>query len=66
MTWAWRYYRDDAGESCGGSKGFDTREAAEAWLSETWTKLDAAGIREVELVEGGSNEPAYRMSLTEG
>jgi hypothetical protein len=61
VSWAWGYVT--RGEACGASKEFESRDAAEAWLSESWTKLVESRIEEVELAEDG--EVAYRMKLSE-
>jgi hypothetical protein len=60
VTARWRYL-DASGESCGASREFNDQEEAEAWLSDEWVKLLAAGIREVELIDGGT--ASYRMDL---
>lgn len=61
MSWTWRYVT--GGEVCGASKEFESRDAAEAWLSDSWPKLADGRVEEVELAEDG--EVAYRMSLSE-
>jgi hypothetical protein len=61
MSWTWRYVT--RGEVCGASKEFESRDAAEAWLSESWPKLADSRIEEVELAEDG--EATYRMKLGE-
>jgi len=62
VTVRWRYL-DASGESCGVSREFDTRGEAEAWLGESWSNVAAAGIQEVELVDG--DRVVYRMGLRE-
>ena len=62
MTVVWRYL-DASGESCGTSREFPDRDDAERWLAESWQKLAASGIGEVELLDGGRSE--YRMRLGE-
>lgn len=36
----------------GAGQEFESREEAEAWLSETWPELEDAGVESVTLMEG--------------
>jgi hypothetical protein len=58
----WRYL-DASGTETGSSDRFDDREAAEAWLGETWAELLDRGVEEVALTDGGRT--LYRMGLRE-
>lgn len=58
----WRYF-DGTGAQAGGSKPHETREEAEAWMGERWSKLLDQGIAEVALAEGRTKGFLYRMKL---
>jgi hypothetical protein len=60
LTFTWRYLGAD-GEDRGASDPFPDREAAEAWIGDSWSELLDGGVEEVALVEDGSE--AYRMGL---
>jgi hypothetical protein len=60
---AWRLI-DQRGSERGRSEPFADRDAAEAWVGETWESLAADGVAEVELLEDG--ESVYRMALSQG
>jgi hypothetical protein len=62
MTWTWSYV-GASGEPCGTSREFASQDEAEAWLSSSWKELEAGGIAEVELADGG--QVSYRMKLEE-
>jgi hypothetical protein len=57
----WRYL-DREDRDAGRSGGFDDREAAEAWLSSSWSSLAGGGVATVVLVE--DDDEVYRMSLS--
>ena len=65
MALAWALY-DAAGAEAGRSEAFPDREAAEAWLADSWADLAASGVAEVELLDADGGESLYRMSLAEG
>jgi hypothetical protein len=58
-------YLDAAGDQVGESETFEDREAAEAWLGETWSDLLQRGIEEVSLEDRGRKRTLYRMGLRE-
>lgn len=58
----WRYL-DREGSETGASEAFDDREAAEAWLGESWSDLLSRGVEEVALTDG--ERTLYRMGLRE-
>jgi hypothetical protein len=60
LTFAWRYL-GPAGEDRGRSDPFPDREAAEAWMGDSWAELLENGVEEVALEVEGSE--AYRMGL---
>jgi hypothetical protein len=60
LTFAWRYIGPD-GEDRGRSDPFPDREAAEAWIGDSWSELLERGVEQVALEEDGSE--AYRMGL---
>jgi hypothetical protein len=61
-SFGWRYL-DAAGADVGSSESFGGRDAAEAWLAEAWVDLSGRGVEEVVLVDRGTGESLYRMSL---
>ncbi len=50
MAWAWTYEQDGGAQT---SAAFPSQTDAEAWLSESWSGLRDAGVREVTLTENG-------------
>lgn len=56
-------YLDADGRDVGRSDPFPDREAAEAWLGESWSDLLGRGIERVALSEG--DRELYRMGLRE-
>ena len=62
MTFFWLLF-DASGGASGRSEEFAEQATAEAWLSEQWPDLVAAGTVEVALRDG--DDERYRMSLLE-
>jgi hypothetical protein len=60
----WRYL-DASGGQVGESGSFEEREAAEAWLGDTWSDLLQRGIEEVVLEDRDRGRTLYRMGLRE-
>ena len=60
----WRYL-DVAGDDLGESEPFEEREAAEAWLGESWSGLLNRGVEEVVLEDRDRDRTLYRMGLRE-
>jgi hypothetical protein len=60
----WRYLGAE-GEEAGRSELFPDRAAAEAWLSESWSRLWDLGVHEVVLMDETDSRDLYRMSLSE-
>lgn len=60
----WRYLGAE-GAGVGESDPFPDREAAEAWLGESWSDLLARGVEEVVLVDRDRDRTLYRMGLRE-
>ena len=58
----WRYL-DASGAETGTSDPFEDREAAEAWLGESWADLLEGGVEQVALTDG--ERTLYRMGLRE-
>ena len=58
----WRYL-DATGTETGTSEAFAERDAAEAWLGDTWADLLERGIEAVALADG--DRTLYRMGLRE-
>jgi hypothetical protein len=63
-VFVWRYV-DVAGDELGESQPFEEREAAETWLSESWSDLLQRGIEEVVLEDRDRSRTLYRMGLRE-
>jgi hypothetical protein len=63
-VFVWRYL-DAEGARAGESGPFPDREAAEAWLGETWSDLLAEGVEEVALEDRDRDRTLYRMGLRE-
>jgi hypothetical protein len=61
MPYSWIEF-DGSGET-GRSGPFADRGEAEAWMGEAWEQLLDRGVLAVELVDDGSGEALYRMSL---
>ena len=61
----WRYF-DATGAEAGGSEPHETREEAEAWMGERWSKLLDGGIAEVALADDRTGGFVYRMKLRAG
>ncbi|HYU59060.1 MAG TPA: hypothetical protein VEO00_13575 [Actinomycetota bacterium] len=61
---SWRYL-DAGGRETGRSDPFTDREAAEAWMGESWQTLLAAGNEEVALHDDERDRTVYRMGLRE-
>lgn len=58
MGFRWRYEDATSGEvaappGVGAEAEFDDQAEAEAWFSDTWEDLRAAGVHQVVLLEGG-------------
>ena len=53
---------DDVGNKARASEDFGTRSDAEAWMTDGWAELRAAGGKTVVLVSDG-DRVVYRMSL---
>ena len=62
FTWA---YLDEAGEEVGRSEGFADREAAEAWMGQSWQDLLDRGVEQVALEDDERGSRVYRMGLRE-
>jgi hypothetical protein len=60
--WRWTML-DSSGTELRSSETFDSKQAAEQWLTATWRGLLDEGARSVSLTENGREE--YRMGLTE-
>jgi len=60
---AW-HYLDDSGDELGRSRSFPDREAAEAWIGESWADLLENGIEEAILIDEDRSERVYRMGLS--
>lgn len=58
-------YLDASGDQVGESEGFEDRQAAEAWLGETWSDLLQRGVEEVVLEDRDRKRTLYRMGLRE-
>lgn len=58
-------YLDAAGDQVGESEAFEDRQAAEAWLGDTWSDLLQRGVEEVALEDRAGERTLYRMGLRE-
>lgn len=56
-------YIDADGETTGASEKFDTQEAAEAWVGETYEQLAKDGIAEMILRDLDGDKEIYRMGM---
>jgi hypothetical protein len=63
-VFVWRYLTA-SGDVAGSSDRFEDRAAAETWLSSTWEDLLDRDLDAVELLDEGTGDPVYRMSLRE-
>ena len=60
MAWTWTLF-DSGGTEIRTSEDFESKEAAEAWMTSTWSQLAAEGAASVSLREDGNED--YLMSL---
>jgi hypothetical protein len=63
MAWTWVLVGAD-GQEMRSTEPFDTKDEAEAWLSDHWAELAEEGAESVSLREGDAE--SYRMSLAPG
>jgi hypothetical protein len=61
-VFVWLYLGPE-GVAAGESEPFPDRQAAEAWLGETWSDLLARGVEEVVLEDRDRGRTLYRMGL---
>ena len=62
LVWA---YLDASGDQVGESEAFEDRQAAEAWLGESWSGLLQRGVEQVVLEDRDRKRTLYRMGLRE-
>ena len=60
MAWTWTLFDAQGGEMRS-SEDFDSKEAAEAWMTSSWSQLAEEGAASVSLRNDGDEE--YLMSL---
>ena len=60
MAWTWVLIGAD-GSEMRSTEGFDSKDEAEAWLSDHWSELAEEGAESVSLRD--DDDESYRMSL---
>jgi hypothetical protein len=65
MAFRWRYLDASAAAVDGPDEDFDDQQEAEAWFSDVWPELRAAGVDAVVLLDGDA-EVYGPMSLQDG
>ena len=57
----WRWVLHDNGNDLRATEGFESKEAAEAWMGDHWSELFDEGAESVSLMHGDERE--YQMGL---